>query len=74
MDIGTGVSGLSQSTLPRRQRYGSNTGVFNVNLFNPRLRAGSDSKSIFSLLILSISIHAPAQAAIVLSYLWKSFR
>ena len=33
MNIGTGVSGLTQSTLPRRQRYGSNAGVFNVNLF-----------------------------------------
>lgn len=67
MNIGTGVSGLTQSTLPRRQRYGSNAGVFNVNLFqstpprrqrfgahaiksdhchfNPRHRAGSDSKN-----------------------------
>lgn len=33
MDIDTGVSGLTQSTLPRRQRFGSNAGVFNVNLF-----------------------------------------
>ena len=42
MNIGTGVSGLTQSTLPRRQRYGSNAGALTSTYFNPRHRAGSD--------------------------------
>ena len=32
MDIGTGGSGLTQSTPPRRQRYGTKAGVVKVKL------------------------------------------
>ena len=56
---------LFQSTLPRRERLltiASN--AFNRTYFNPRSREGSDVFDRFGkIVILSISIHAPAKGA-----------
>ena len=56
-------SPIFQSTLPRRERLDTPACAPYFSNFNPRSREGSDSRQVSHLLVLQISIHAPAKGA-----------
>ena len=56
-----------QSTLPRRERQRQKTLTHVCNYFNPRSREGSDDRRRYGSTGSSISIHAPAKGATIMT-------